>query len=138
VDFQMSDAQWDSLALPINLAFLYLSSSESKPVALYPSPAGAIESLLPLTSWQELAQENPALAKLMPDVEALLVNRVEAAREYYVAPMDVCFELVGLIRMKWRGLSGGPAVWEAVNGFFANLRTQTELVARAPQETAHA
>ena len=34
------------------------------------------------------------------DVEALLVNReMEEAREYFLAPMDICFELVGLIRI---------------------------------------
>ena len=30
-----------------------------------------------------------------PDVEALLVNRVGEAREYFIAPIDACFELVG-------------------------------------------
>jgi hypothetical protein len=40
------------------------------------------------------------------DVEALLVNRVDGAREYFLAPIDACFELVGTIRVPWRGLSG--------------------------------
>ena len=29
------------------------------------------------------------------------------------APIDVCFELVGLIRMHWRGFSGGEEVWRS-------------------------
>ena len=65
-------------------------------MAFYPSPAGATESLLPLSSWQQLVTENPALKRLEPDVEALLVNRVASARDYYIAPIDHCFELVGL------------------------------------------
>jgi hypothetical protein len=55
-------------------------------------------------------------------VEALLVSRIGAAREYYRLGIDKCYELVGLIRTHWRGLSGGPAVWEAIQRFFAGLR----------------
>lgn len=121
-DFQMSDAEWENFALPINLVFFFKSSPHEKMVALYPSPAGATESLLPLASWQNLVAENSALARMEPDVEALLVNRVGEAREYFIAPMDVCFELVGLIRVHWRGLSGGDAVWQEIEAFFAKLK----------------
>jgi hypothetical protein len=38
------------------------------------------------------------LQKIETDVEALLVNRVAEARDYYIVPIDLCFELVGLIR----------------------------------------
>jgi hypothetical protein len=55
------------------------------------------------------------------DVEALLVNRVAAKRAYYTVPIDVCFELIGLIRLHWRGFSGGDKVWEEVERFFARL-----------------
>src|ERR1700690_3004049 len=41
VDFEMSDGQWESLMIPINLAFLFRSSVEERVIALYPSPAGA-------------------------------------------------------------------------------------------------
>src|SRR5579872_3961099 len=40
-EFQMTDAQWDALALPINLVYFFLSTPDGKPVAMYPSPAGA-------------------------------------------------------------------------------------------------
>ena len=89
--------------------------------ALYPSPAGATESLLPLAAWISLAERNSRLRSLQSDVEALLVNRIGTKREYYVVPIDVCFELVGLIRVHWRGLSGGEAVWRQVEGFFSRL-----------------
>src|SRR5262249_43181694 len=47
-DFHIEDAQWESLMIPINLAFIFYSSESSKVIALYPSPAGATESMLPL------------------------------------------------------------------------------------------
>lgn len=121
-DFQMTDGEWESLALPIDLAFFFHSTPQQKMMAMYPSPAGPTESLLPLSSWQELVRQNPALEKMEPDVEALLVNRAGNAREYFIAPIDKCYELVGTIRMHWRGLSGGDEVWRAIADFFARLR----------------
>ena len=49
-DFQMTDGQWDSLMIPIGLAFFLKSSIEGRVLALYPSPAGPTESLLSLES----------------------------------------------------------------------------------------
>jgi hypothetical protein len=60
-----------------------------------------------------------------PDVEALLVNRVETKREYYLAPIDVCFELIGLIRVHWRGLAGGEMVWAEIDKFFSRLQIES-------------
>jgi len=118
----MTDAEWDALRLRIDMAFLFHSTPERRPVALYPGPAGATESLLSLDAWEELVASNPALADLEPDVEALLVNRIDGAREYYRVPIDRCFALVGLIRTRWRGLSGGAEAWQAIHDFFAGLR----------------
>ena len=120
-NFQMTDAVWEGLALPIDLAFLFESTPAGRVVAMYPSPAGATESALALDAWQTLVADNPPLAHLQADVEALLVNRVGAARAYYLAPIDACFRLVGLIRMHWRGLSGGEAAWAEIRQFFARL-----------------
>jgi len=39
-------------------------------------------------------------------------------------PIDKCYELVGLIRTNWRGLSGGSEVWEAIGQYFAKLKEQ--------------
>lgn len=120
--FNLTDGQWDSLAIPVNIAFLHTSAPSGDVHAYYPSPAGATESLLTLDGWQELVGANPMLSRMEPDVEALLVNRVRDAREHYVAPIDRCYELVGLIRVHWRGLSGGQQVWERIGDFFAELR----------------
>jgi hypothetical protein len=123
-DFRLSDVQWDDLHLPISLAFFFHSSPAQRVVAMYPSPAGAMESLLPLEAWHGLAEENPVLRELEPDVEALLVNRVGAARDYYRVPIDECYRLIGLLRNHWRGLSGGTQVWEQVGRFFSGLEAR--------------
>ena len=121
-DFNLSDLQWENLSLPINLAFFFFNSSLGRMTAMYPGPAGATESLLPLTAWTTLVADNPMLAQLEPDVEALLVNRVGSVREYFIAPIDTCYELVGLIRMHWRGLSGGDVAWSEIALFFSRLQ----------------
>ena len=51
-------------------------------MALYPSPAGATESLLSLEAWQEIERENPQLTDMQADVEALLVNRIGHSRGF--------------------------------------------------------
>jgi hypothetical protein len=124
-DFRMTDMQWESLHLPISLAFFYHSTPAQRVVAMFPSPAGATESLLTLESWQDLEADNPALRELKPDVEALLVNRVGEGREYFRVPIDECFKLVGLIRTHWRGLSGGTEVWREIARFYASLRERS-------------
>jgi hypothetical protein len=104
------------------MAFLHTSTSSDGVRAFYPSPAGATESMLSLEGWSQLVAENELLSSLEPDVEALLINRVSGARDHYIAPIDRCFELVGLIRISWRGLSGGKEVWERIDAFFTELR----------------
>ena len=119
--FRMSEAEWDALMIPIGLAFFFTSAPEGRVVAMYPGPAGAVESLLDLHAWQALIDANPVLATLRPDVEALLVNRVGARHRYFRAPIDRCFALAGLMRLEWHGLSGGAAVWESIDLFFDEL-----------------
>jgi hypothetical protein len=139
--FALTEAQWEDLRLPIDLAFFFHSTPHGKMMACYPSPAGATESLLDLDAWDDLQRNNPVLAELAPDVEALLVNRVTRGRgsearppAYFLAPMDQCFRLVGLIRAHWRGFTGGSVVWEEIDGFFADLTRR----ARPAVEARHA
>jgi Family of unknown function (DUF5947) len=130
--FRMSDAQWESLLIPINMAFFFHSSITGGVTVLYPSPAGAVESLLQFDAWEEIVEDNPVLNHLQPDTEALLVNRIQHARgshaEYYIAPIDKCYGLVGHIRSNWKGLSGGSEVWDGIARFFDVLRSQAEIV----------
>jgi hypothetical protein len=129
-DFELSDAQWEELRIPINLAFFYRSTPAARVIATYPSPAGATESLLPLEAWDALTAQNPVLRELRPDVEALLVNRVGREHLYYRVPIDACFKLVGLIRTHWRGLSGGTEVWREINAFYDGLAARSVGVER--------
>lgn len=124
-EFHLTDAQWDNLMIPIQLAFFFNSTPDERIVALYPSPAGATESLLSLDSWQEIVSDNPILEKMEADVEALLVSRVGDIRDYYIVPIDECYKLIGLIRTHWRGLSGGTEVWREIKQFYINLKERS-------------
>jgi hypothetical protein len=133
-DFRLTDGQWAGLMMPINMAFFFKSTPQDRVIALYPSPAGATESLLSFDSWSEIEHDNPALLEMEPDVEALLVNRIGHSRgftnpEYYLVPIDECFKLVGLIRSRWQGLSGGAEVWKEIGQFFSDLQSKSEMVA---------
>jgi hypothetical protein len=124
-DLRLTDAQWQGLGLPINLAFFLHSTPAGRVVAFYPSPAGATEALPDEGAWQMLVADNPGLNNLEPDVEALLVHRVGEAREHYRVGVDRCYELVGLVRLHWRGFSGGPEVWDEIGRFFARLKERS-------------
>ncbi|MGH7907395.1 MAG: DUF5947 family protein [Candidatus Binataceae bacterium] len=125
-DFRLTDIQWGSLNLPIDMAFFFYSTELGKVIALYPGPGGAIESIPPEDAWGQLVADNPLLGEMEPDVEALLVNRVRGARDAYHAPVDECYRLVGIIRNSWRGFSGGTEVWQEIDKFFADLKRRSE------------
>lgn len=119
--FEMTDAQWEGLRVPVDMAFFFYSTPAGKVVAYYPSPMGPTESLLGLDTWEELERSNPVLRDMEQDVEALLVNRARGASEHFLVPMDECYKLVGMIRTRWRGFSGGREVWDDITRFFEEL-----------------
>ncbi len=124
-DFVCDAEMWGRFQIPIGLAFFMRSSVSDGVVAFYPSPAGATESELSLESWDALVERNPVLADLEPDGEALVVNRLSQPPDYAIAPIDQCYALVGLIKSRWEGISGGDALRQAVPEFFAALRART-------------
>jgi hypothetical protein len=130
-DFEMDDVQWESLRVPVDMAFFFYSTPAERVVAFYPSPMGPTESLLTLSAWEELQESNPILREMERDVEALLVNRVRGAREHFLVPIAECYGLVGLIRTNWRGLSGGREVWEKIEQFFGELRRRSRTAGRS-------
>jgi hypothetical protein len=122
-DFRLTDEDWRAFALPIDLAFFLTRGATGRVVARYPSAAGTVECPLPLPAWETVVAANIVLSRLETDVEALVVNRVAGRRDYFVASVDECYRLVGLIRLHWTGVGGGPAVWTAIDTFFAGAAT---------------
>jgi hypothetical protein len=119
-DLDISEDLWQSLHIPINLAFFYRRADSNKVVAVYPSPGGAIESLLPMDAWDQICAVC-ADARQISDVEAVIVNRVKDRRDCFLVSIDHCYKLVGLIRSNWRGFSGGDEAWRAIAAFFDDL-----------------
>jgi hypothetical protein len=127
-DIRLTPAQWDTLQIPVSVAFFFLNSSLDRVAAFYPSPAGATESLLPLDAWAEVVAAHPELSTLRPDVEAVLVRMEPAADggECYVVPIDACYELVGQLRLRWKGFDGGTDVHNTLDTCFDRIRTRAE------------
>jgi hypothetical protein len=125
-DAELSQAQWDELQVPVGMAFFFHNSRLGRVVAQYPSPAGATESLLNLDAWESVAAGNRLAAALTPDVEAVIVRRGGPgsgdANETYLVPIDVCYELVGRLRLHWTGFDGGPQAREDIDEFFRRVR----------------
>jgi hypothetical protein len=103
------ELDWEALRLPVDIAFFFRMGGRMR--AYYPSPLGPTESQLPVDVPVELED----------DVQALLVNRVRGARRQWIVPIDECYALVGLIRTRWRGFTGGREVWEELDRFWDRL-----------------
>jgi hypothetical protein len=120
-DLDLDDLAWEELRLPVDMAFFFRNSAEGRVMAFYPSPMGPTESLLRLEAWAQIEAANPVLETMEPDVEALLVNRARGARRHWLVPIDECYSLVGLIRLHWKGLTGGKEVWTEIGRFYDAL-----------------
>ena len=136
----MSAMEWDELQIPVGLAF-FLNSSERGLGGFYPSPAGATECTLDLAAWQRLAAAYPLLDAAEPDVEAVLLCRESHASEveYFIVPIDVCYELAGRMRMLWKGFDGGSEARASIEEFLAGVRTRAREApaSAASQQDAH-
>lgn len=119
---ELTGAEWASLGIPIQLAFLTTNSLNGRVLAAYPSPAGAVSAEIEAEVWQQLASDHIELASLAADVEALLLDRMSEPRGCYIIPLDEAYRLTGLIRQSWTGFTGGPGVKRAVAEFTRELR----------------
>ncbi|GAB3689775.1 DUF5947 family protein [Nocardiopsis oceani] len=147
--FTLDQARWDALSIPVGMAFFFRNSRLDRTAAFYPSPAGATESELPIEAWDDILDANPELRQAVPNVEAILVAGPDAERltppgagddgrfECFLVPVDACYELVGHLRVSWRGFDGGQEVRERLAAFFADLRRRCR-PARGPRPTADA
>lgn len=127
----ISAAEWDTLDVPVGLAFFLRSSAQGQVTGFYPSPAGATECNLDLRSWEELTADHPLLAAAEPDVEAVLLSRAESAVDCFVVPIDVCYELAGRMRLTWRGFDGGSEARASIASFLAEVRARARALSEA-------
>jgi Family of unknown function (DUF5947) len=119
-------AEWDELDIPVGLAFFLHSSQRDEVAGFYPSPAGVTESVLDLRTWRRLALAYPLLRAAQPDVEAILICRTESSVEYFLVPIDACYELAGRMRLHWRGFDGGAQARESIDAFLAGVRARAK------------
>jgi hypothetical protein len=119
--FDLAPQTWAALQIPVGVAFMVHNTQMRRTVAFYPSPGGSTESELPLDAWSDVVAANPRLAQVEPDVEAVLVRTGGDGDTCYVVPVDRCYELVGALRLHWRGFDGGQEVRERLEGFFADV-----------------
>jgi hypothetical protein len=124
--FSPDRPEWDATGIPVGVVFVFVSSETGQPVAFYPGPAGATESLLPLGPWDRLVAAHPELAGMEDDVEAALVFAGDepGRSECFVVPVDACYELTGLLRRTWRGFDGGSEARRALAEFKDRVRTR--------------
>jgi hypothetical protein len=128
--FTLGPAQWDALEIPVGLAFLFRSSLLGRVVALYPGPAGAAESALPLGAWDGVTAGDPRLDLLTPDVEALFLQAPDGGGRgtCSLVPIDRCYELVGRLRRVWRGFDGGAEARAELAAFAADVAARSRPV----------
>lgn len=135
--FSLSPGQWDSLQIPVSIAFFFHNSTLDKMAAFYPSPAGATESLLDLEAWSDIVVDNPLLSTVLPDVEAVLMKTEKGAIECFIVPIDTCYELVGRLRQCWRGFDGGQEAHKQLIDFFDRTRQKSRPAAANTGTNGH-
>ncbi|MEV7617409.1 DUF5947 family protein [Streptomyces sp. NPDC089799] len=118
---RLDASAWDRLQIPVGVAFFFRNAALDRLVALYPSPAGATESELDPGLWQTVLEATPLAGMLSPDVEALLVHREDGRTGCHLVPIDVCYRLVGRMRLLWQGFDGGAEARAALREFFAEV-----------------
>lgn len=124
-DLRIKDGLWAQLGIPVGLAFVYRNSDAKCVLAVYPSPAGPLESAVADEAWAEIVASNPEISDMAADVEALLVHRSATSKVQFRVSLDRCYELIGLVRTHWQGLSGGPTLWGELDLFVARLRSSS-------------
>ncbi|MCT7659494.1 DUF5947 family protein [Mycobacterium deserti] len=134
-DFALGRREWQLLQIPVGLAFFFRNSAMGRTVAFYPGPAGATESELDLSAWNDIRSSDPRVDLLADDTEALIVRMPDDDRppECHLVPIDACYEFVGRLRQLWRGFDGGQQVREFIDDFFELVGTRGKAVSPCPR-----
>ncbi|WP_307829122.1 DUF5947 family protein, partial [Streptomyces clavuligerus] len=126
------EAAWTALRIPVSTAFVLDNTALGRRILCYPSPAGATEAERDEDAWRAAFGNSRLAAVLRPDVEALLLRRTGDRIRCLLVPVDVCYELVGRMRLRWRGFDGGAEANADLDAFFADLAERAEPL---PKET---
>ncbi|HZQ33173.1 MAG TPA: DUF5947 family protein [Mycobacterium sp.] len=131
-DFALDRREWERLQIPVGLAFFFRNSTLGRTVAFYPGPAGATESELDLSAWNNIRTADSRVDMLADDTEALLVRIPDDAEapECFLVPIDTCYEFVGRLRMLWHGFDGGQQAREYIREFFTGIAARSRVVRR--------
>jgi hypothetical protein len=122
----LAATDWNELQIPVTMAFFFYNSALGRVVAGYPSPGGVTECELDLEAWDRIAATYPLLAELAPDTEAIFVHKDEV----FLIPIDLCYSLVGELRLYWQGFDGGAEARAALEKFLAGLRQRAVTLVR--------
>lgn len=122
---EMTDLELARFGVPIGLAFFFRSSRLGRWVAVFPSPGGAAEAELPDDAHGKL-DSLAALSDLCDDVEAFLVRLEQGGtRTSFAVPIDVCYQLVALVKRTWTGIHGNNDSRLALDEFFSALSARS-------------
>ncbi|UQX00044.1 DUF5947 family protein [Streptomyces sp. RerS4] len=129
----IDDTAWEALRIPVGVAFFFHNAALDRLVALYPSPAGATESELDPRTWESVLGATRLAALVEPDVEALLLRRTAGGgNTCHLVPIDICYELVGRMRLLWQGFDGGAEARAALDAFFAQVERRARVLEEEP------
>ncbi|MEU3836968.1 DUF5947 family protein [Streptomyces microflavus] len=120
--FTLDGDGWKRFQIPVGLAFLFRNSALDRFAAFYPSPAGATESELDPAAWDAVIGSTRLAGLLQDDVEALLLH-AEGGKPATctLVPIGVCYELVGRMRLHWKGFDGGAEARADIEQFFERV-----------------
>jgi hypothetical protein len=122
VEVDVAAEDLTSLGVPVGLAFFFYSSRLEQWSVGFPSPAGATEAELGDGVWDAFLSKEKLPRRIRHDVEGFLVRTDRgAAPRGFIVPIDVCYDLVGLLRRRWRGMDGGDEARAAIGTFFDSL-----------------
>ncbi|OLZ11328.1 DUF5947 family protein [Sulfobacillus thermosulfidooxidans] len=113
---------WDRISSPVHLVGIVKRRGGQAEI-FYPSPAGAVSGG-PISREFLTLPLQEALDTMSDEVEVLLFADLSGMTEGFLIPLDRFYELIGLLRLNWQGLSGGNDVSRRIRQFFDQLARQ--------------